>query len=332
MAYSPLPLLVALISSALLPLSRSQLSDTYYHQTCPKFEQIVADIVTSKQISTPTTAAGALRLLTHDCFVQGCDASLLISSNAFNTAERDADINLSLPGDAFDVVVRAKTALELECPGVVSCADILALATRNLVNMVGGPFYKVPVGRKDGLVSQAAQVEGNLPRTSWPMTKIISFFAAKGFTVGEMVALTGAHTIGFSHCKEFADRIFNFSAASQHDPSLNPKYAERLRQMCASYKVDTGMSAFNDVMTPGKFDNMYFKNLKNGLGLLATDAELYADERTRPFVERYAEDQKAFFEDFAAAMEKLGAVGVKGGKEGEVRYRCDAFNTLKTQK
>uniref|UniRef100_A0A7N0UWK8 Peroxidase n=1 Tax=Kalanchoe fedtschenkoi TaxID=63787 RepID=A0A7N0UWK8_KALFE len=300
MAYSqfPLPLLIALItSSAVLPLSRSQLSESYYQTTCPKFEQIVADVVTNKQISTPTTAAGALRLIVHDCFVEGCDASILISSNAFNTAERDAEINLALPGDAFDVVVRAKTAIELECPGVVSCADIVALATRNLVNMVGGPFYKVPFGRKDGLISQAACVEGNLPRTNWTMTQIINFFAAKGFTIGEMVALTGGHTIGFSHCKEFANRIFNFSPTSQYDPALNPKYAERLKQMCANYKVDTGMSAFNDVMTPGKFDNMYFQNLRNGLGLLTTDTELYADPRTRPFVDRYAEDQKAFFED-----------------------------------
>uniref|UniRef100_A0A7N0TZU0 peroxidase n=1 Tax=Kalanchoe fedtschenkoi TaxID=63787 RepID=A0A7N0TZU0_KALFE len=57
---------------------------------------------------------------------------------------------------------------------------------------------------------------------------------------------------------------------------------------------------------------------------------LYADPRTRPFVDRYAEDQKAFFEDFAAAMQKLSALGVKGEKQGEVRYKCDAFNTLKT--
>ncbi|CAM8910853.1 hypothetical protein QQ045_032854 [Rhodiola kirilowii] len=323
-----IPLLLILILSA-IPISQSQLSETYYHKTCPKFEQIVADTVTNKQLSTPTAAAGTLRLIVHDCFVEGCDASVLIASNAFNVAERDADINLSLPGDAYDVIVRAKTALELQCPGVVSCADILALATRNMVNMVGVPFYKVPLGRKDGLISQASRVEGNLPRVNWTMTQIINLFATKGFTIGEMVALSGGHTIGFSHCNEFSNRIFNYSSTSQYDPSLNPKYAERLREMCANYKVDTGMSAFNDVMTPGKFDNMYFQNLRRGLGLLATDNELYTDPRTRPFVEKYADDQKAFFDDFAAAMQKLSMVGVKS-KEGEVRYRCDAFNSLNT--
>jgi peroxidase len=54
--------------------------------------------VTTKQISNPTTAAGVLRAFFHDCVVDGCDASVLISSNSFNKAERDADLNLSLSG------------------------------------------------------------------------------------------------------------------------------------------------------------------------------------------------------------------------------------------
>ncbi len=69
-------------------------------------------------------------------FWQGCDASVLLASTPGNQAERDAPINLSLPGDAFDAVTKAKTALEKICPGVVSCADILAIATRDLVRMV----------------------------------------------------------------------------------------------------------------------------------------------------------------------------------------------------
>ncbi|KAG5604340.1 hypothetical protein H5410_025832 [Solanum commersonii] len=51
-------------------------------------------------------------------------------------------ISTSPLGDAYDVVTRAKTALELQCPGIVSCADILAIAIRDLITMVGGPFYK----------------------------------------------------------------------------------------------------------------------------------------------------------------------------------------------
>lgn len=67
--------------------------------------------------------------------LQGCDASVLISSPR-GDAEKDADDNLSLAGDGFDTVNKAKQAVEAACPGVVSCADILALAARDVVLLV----------------------------------------------------------------------------------------------------------------------------------------------------------------------------------------------------
>ncbi|KAF5746038.1 peroxidase 65 [Tripterygium wilfordii] len=324
----PVHLLLLLFLS--VPLSESKLTVDYYKTSCPSFEQIMREAVTTKQINSPTTAAATLRTFFHDCMVEGCDASVLISSNSFDKAERDADINLSLPGDAFDVVLRAKTSLELSCPGIVSCADILARATRDLITMVGGPYYPVRLGRKDGFVSQASRVEGNLPRVNMTLTQIISLFKSKGFSIQEMVALTGGHTIGFSHCNEFADRLFRYSTTTPTDPNIHPKFAAALKNTCANYTKDTAMSAFNDVMTPGKFDNMYYKNLQRGLGLLSMDSALVMDSRTKPFVELYARDQAAFFADFARAMEKVSIVGVKTGKKGEVRRKCDAFNTIKT--
>ncbi|XP_040988014.1 peroxidase 65-like [Juglans microcarpa x Juglans regia] len=318
------PLLFLLFLS--IPFSESMLSLDYYKKKCPDFDRIVREAVTTKQIASPTTAAGTLRLFFHDCMVEGCDASVLISSNSFNKADRDADINLSLAGDAFDVIVRAKTALELACPDIVSCSDILAQATRDLITMVGGPFYPVRLGRKDGFVSHASRVEGHVPRTNMSMTHMIKMFADKGLTLKEMVALNGAHTIGFSHCKEFSDRIFNYSKKTPTDPAIYPKFADALRKTCANYTKDHTMSAFNDVMTPGKFDNMYFQNLQRGLGLLTSDHLLATDPRTKPIVDLYASDQTMFFQDFSHAMEKLSVYGVKTGPKGEVRHRCDAFN------
>lgn len=316
----------------LLDQADAKLSPKYYQKTCPKVQQIVSDVVTNKQITTPTAAAGTLRLFFHDCFVGGCDASVLVSTNAFNRAERDADENVSLPGDGFDVVIRAKTALELECPGVVSCSDVLALATRDLVSMIGGPFYLVRLGRKDALASTAASVAGNLPHTNMTVDQLIANFAQKGFSVQELVALSGAHTVGFSHCSEFATRIYGYGGGGQarHDPSMNPHFAAALQKACASYGKDPTIAAFNDVMTPGKFDNMYYQNLLRGLGLLASDYALAADPRTRPYVQLYAANQTAFFADFAHAMEKLSVFGIKAGHKGEVRRRCDEFNNLST--
>ncbi|XP_059645158.1 peroxidase 31-like [Cornus florida] len=306
---------------------RSQrLTLNYYQKSCPRFQQIMQDIVTNKQITSPATAPGALRLFFHDCLIEGCDGSVLVSSTPFNKAERDSDINLSLPGDAFDVVVRAKTALELVCPAVVSCADILAVATRDLVTMMGGPFYNVKLGRRDGLISKASHVEGNIPMPTMSMTQLIQIFASRNFSVQEMVALSGAHTIGFSHCSEFSKNIYNFSKKSQYDPSYNPRYAQGLRSACADYQKNSSVSVFNDVMTPNKFDNVYYQNLGKGLGVLSSDHALYLDPRTRPYVEMYAGNQNAFFEAFRRTIEKLSVYGVKTGRRGEIRRRCDAFN------
>ena len=313
---------------ALFSITQSKLTPNYYQKSCPKFLDIIRDTVTNKQQTTPSTAAATLRLFFHDCLVGGCDASVLVTSNSFNKAERDADINLSLSGDGFDVVTRAKNMLELECPGIVSCADILATAARDLVTIVGGPFYELGVGRKDSLESKEIDAVNKYPLPTMTISQVIDIFKSKGFTIQEMVALAGAHTIGFSHCKEFSNRLFNFSKTSESDPTYNPQYAAGLRKLCQNYKKDPSMSAFNDVMTPSKFDNMYFKNLKKGLGLLATDSLMFEDKRTRPYVEMYAQDEKKFFEDFAHAMRKVSVLNVKVGKQGEIRHRCDTFNDL----
>ncbi|CAA7407689.1 unnamed protein product [Spirodela intermedia] len=314
---------VLLLLAAAVPVAEGRLTVDYYARTCPKAADIVAETVMNKQIASPTTAAGTIRLFFHDCFLDGCDASVLVSSNAFNRAERDADINLSLPGDAFDAVVRAKTALELACPGIVSCSDILALAARDLLSMLGGPFYAVRLGRKDSFVSRADAVEGHLPHSNSSVSQLIALFAERGFSPRDLVALSGAHTVGFAHCKEFAGRF-----GPQPDPAADPQFAETMRRACAGYADRPTIAVFNDVMTPNKFDNMYFRNLRRGMGLLATDQALAADRRTRRYVRLYAANQTAFFQDFVHAMEKLSVYGVKTGRKGEVRRRCDEFNSL----
>ncbi|KAK4779666.1 hypothetical protein SAY87_015772 [Trapa incisa] len=320
---------LSLSSEAKSPTT-DQLTPNYYAKSCPRFHDIIRGVVVDKQIAHSTTAAATLRLFFHDCMVDGCDGSVLISSNPFNKAERDADINLSLPGDSFDLIVKAKTALELECPATVSCSDILAVATRDLVTMVGGPFYNINLGRKDGFTSNAAKVKYHLAQPTTPIDKIISMFEEKGLDVADLVALMGSHTIGFSHCKEFSARLYHYSKNADTDPTFHPKYAEGLKKLCANYTKDPTMSAFNDVMTPNKFDNMYYLNLQRGLGLLATDQVMASDKRTKPYVDLFAANQTAFFEAFARAMQKVSVYGIKTGNQGEVRRRCDAFNSIST--
>ncbi|KAE8695621.1 Peroxidase 65 [Hibiscus syriacus] len=166
----PLLLLLFFFLSPTALISESRLSMDYYSKSCPSFNQIMQENITNKQITSPTTGAGTLRLLFDDCLPNGCDGSILISSTPFNKAECDADINLSLPGDPFDLIVRAKTALELSCPNTVSCSDILAVAARDVVVMLGGPYYNVYLGRNDSTSSQASSIEGKLPKPNMKMS------------------------------------------------------------------------------------------------------------------------------------------------------------------
>lgn len=59
---------------------------------------------------------------------------MLLNSKGKNKAEKDGPPNISL--HAFYVIDEAKKALETSCPGIVSCADILALAARDAVFLV----------------------------------------------------------------------------------------------------------------------------------------------------------------------------------------------------
>ncbi|KAJ8435491.1 hypothetical protein Cgig2_033230 [Carnegiea gigantea] len=114
-------------------------------------------------------------------------------------AEKDHPDSLSLAGDGFDTVIKAKAALDAvpACTNNVSCADILAIATRDVVNLAGGIFWQVELGRLDGLVSTASSVNGKLPQPTDNVSQLKSLFASHGLTQIDMVALSGAHTVEF---------------------------------------------------------------------------------------------------------------------------------------
>ncbi|KAE8709571.1 Peroxidase 73 [Hibiscus syriacus] len=316
------------LSLFLLPqTSSAQLRRNYYAKTCPNVESIVRNAVTQKLRQTFVTAPATLRLFFHDCFVQGCDASVIIQSTGGNTAEKDHPDNLSLAGDGFDTVIKAKQAVDAVpgCRNKVSCADILAMATRDVIALSGGPSYAVELGRLDGLRSTAGSVNGKLPQPSFNLNQLNSLFAAHGLSQTDMVALSGAHSVGFSHCSKFSNRIYNFSRQNPVDPTLNRAYATQLKQMCPR-NVDPRVAINMDPNTPRTFDNVYFKNLQQGKGLFTSDQVLFTDRRSKPLVNAWATNSNAFNKAFITAITKLGRVGVKTGRNGNIRTRCDAFN------
>lgn len=104
---------------------------SFYASSCPLAESIVSSAVQSHFQSDPSVGPALLRMHFHDCFVHGCDASILIDGP---DSEKKAPPNLGVRG--YKVIDDAKAQLEATCPGVVSCADILALAARDAVVLV----------------------------------------------------------------------------------------------------------------------------------------------------------------------------------------------------
>ncbi|KAI3895128.1 hypothetical protein MKX03_010995 [Papaver bracteatum] len=313
---------VLLVSGAFVnPASaKSSLSVGFYDHSCPEVELIIEKELTKKLYPIPhnITIPGTLRLFFHDCAVQGCDGSVLILPTDDNNSERNASINHSLARDAFEVVENAKEALEKECPGIVSCADILAILARNVVVRWGAQSWKVEKGRRDGLISNATEAQLLIPKPNQNISSLISGFQSIGLSTADLVTLSGAHTIGFTHCKEFGSRI----------PRLNSTIRSKVFASCHYPKIDENSFAPLDHNSPLNFDNNYYQNLLERKGMLLTDHELAfgEDHLSRKLVYRYAQDQQFFFREFAKAMVKLGRVGVKTGNDGEIRRKCSKFN------
>ncbi|KAL4588547.1 hypothetical protein LXL04_001438 [Taraxacum kok-saghyz] len=283
----------------------------FYRATCPRVESIVQSAVQSAVQSNPTIAPGLLRMFFHDCFVNGCDASLLIDGPS---TEKAAGPNSLLRG--FDVIDAAKTQLESTCPGVVSCADILALAARDSVVLTGGRSWQVPLGRRDGLISQGSDT-ANLPAFNDPITLQIQKFADKGLNTQDLVTLVGGHTIGTSACAFFSYRLYNFNNTNGPDPDINPSFLPQLRALCPN-----GGNAFRrvdlDTGSVGSFGNSFYENLRNGRGVIESDAKLWSDRRTRRFVQGFlgrGRSGSRFNTEFGRAMVKLGNTEVKTGRQ-----------------
>ncbi|CBI25393.3 unnamed protein product, partial [Vitis vinifera] len=152
--------------------------------------------------------ASLLRLFFHDCFVNGCDGSVLLDDTSSFIGEKNAAPNAnSVRG--FDVVDDIKSKVETACPGVVSCADVLAIAARDSVVILGGPSWNVKLGRRDARTASQAAANNSIPPPTSNLNQLISRFQALGLSTRDLVALAGSHTIGQARCTSFRARIYN---------------------------------------------------------------------------------------------------------------------------
>ncbi|XP_058198734.1 peroxidase P7-like [Rhododendron vialii] len=300
--------------------SGTSLTPDYYQFTCPGIFDIVRDIVQKAIDCDRRMGASLLRLHFHDCWVNGCDGSVLLVNTAYFVGEQSAIPNInSLRG--FDVVAAIKSALNKKClcGNVVSCADILAIAASQSVEILGGPCYQVLLGRKDSLTASEAAANADLPSPFASIASLLANFAAKGFGIQELVPLSGAHTIGRARCGTFKSLL--------NDNETNAAFAAGLEENCFAIAAAGGNYTVPLDNTTTVFDTVYFQMLKEKMGLLHSDRELYygGNQKSADLVMSYSSNQAAFWADFASAMIKMGNLP-PSSPDGQIRCNCSIPN------
>ncbi|KAK8631248.1 hypothetical protein V6N13_080003 [Hibiscus sabdariffa] len=319
MACFPKLCLTLLLLVAVLGSSNAQLSTNFYSKSCPNLFSTVKSTVRSAVNKEARMGASLLRLFFHDCFVNGCDGSLLLDDTSSFTGEKNANPNRN-SARGFDVVDNIKSAVENACPGVVSCADILAIAARDSVEILGGPSWKVKLGRRDARTASQSAANNGIPPPTSNLNQLISRFSALGLSSRDLVALSGAHTIGQARCTSFRARIYN-------ETNIDASFAQTRQRNCprATGSGDNNLAPL-DVQTPTSFDNNYFKNLVNNRGLLHSDQQLFNGGSTDSTVRGYGNNPSSFSSDFVSAMIKMGDISPLTGSSGEIRKNCRRVN------
>ncbi|KFK26225.1 hypothetical protein AALP_AA8G219000 [Arabis alpina] len=310
-------------------LANAQLSSDFYSTTCPNVTVIARGLIEQASRSDVRLTAKVMRLHFHDCFVNGCDGSVLLDAAPAEGVQGEKEAfqnNNSL--DGFQVIDDIKTALENVCPGVVSCADILAIAAEISVSLAGGPSWDVLLGRRDGRTANRADAEAALPLGPDSLEILTSKFSVHNLDTTDLVVLSGAHTFGRVQCGVINNRLHNFSGYNgQSDPSIDPEFLQTLRRQCPQSGDQTTRINL-DPTSPDSFDNDYFKNLQNNRGVIDSDQILFSSTgaTTVSLVNRFAENQSEFFRNFARSMIKMGNVRVLAGTDGEIRRDCKRVN------
>ncbi|KAF3621160.1 Suberization-associated anionic peroxidase 2 [Capsicum annuum] len=256
--------------------------------------------------------ASLIRLHFHDCFVDGCDGGILLDDipGSFQGEQTSPPNDNSARG--FEVIAQAKQSVVDTCPNIsVSCADILAIAARDSVAKLGGQTYTVALGRSDARTANFTGALLQLPGPSDNLTEQIRKFSDKNFTIREMVALAGAHTVGFARCVTVCN-----------SNNVNP--AAQLQCNCSATQTDSNLQQLD--ATPAVFDKVYYDALNSNQGIMFSDQVLTGNTTTAAIVTTYSNDVNVFLGDFAAAMIKMGNLPPSAGAQLEIRDVCSRVN------
>ncbi|CAN6340512.1 unnamed protein product [Urochloa humidicola] len=312
------PFVAAALST--VSLAQSPLQNNFYGTSCPQAEATVRNVTEGIIRNDPTMGAALMRLFFHDCFVRGCDASILLDPTSNNTQVEKKAIALR----GYDAVNKIKAAVESVCPGVVSCADILAFAARDTAVVSGGfASFAMPSGRRDGVVSNLIDVLQNIPSPIFKLQELINNFAAKGLNTDDLVTLSSAHSFGQAHCSLFNGRLY-----PTVDPTMNSTFAAALKTVCPPPGSNGGDPVVNNnrVTDPNVLSNQYYSNLVTGQVLFVSDQQLMNSSYTAAKVANNTADAATWMGQFAVALVKMGGIQVLTGTAGQVRKYCNVVN------
>jgi L-ascorbate peroxidase len=202
----------------------------------------------------------------------------------------------------------------------VSWADLIQMGSALSVELMGGPKIPMRYGRLDGFPVNPAPPPFGLPdalppfggpNPQDPAAHLRYVFYKYGMDDRDIVALSGAHTIG----RAFKDR----SGTVEEGPTDGTAYTKLGAPELLNSKTMGGRSWTKNWL---KFDNSYFADMAtpdyDNLVTFPTDAILPIDPGFKPHFEEFAKDQNAFFKQYALSHKKLSELGSKFAPTGGV--------------
>jgi len=319
------------------------------------YNSTIEAIVNAEVAKVRALAAGLIRLAFHDCFVRGCDGSVLLDSTPYNTSsvttnptlagktEKVSPSNGGLRG--LEVVEIIRTKLK-EQNIIVSCADAVQFAAREAAKVVSNGKIAYPIngpGRRDGVKSSSEDPGTFLPGPTFTFSQLSTVFGNKGLSEPELVALSGAHCIGVTNGASFRDRVFAPTSeinssyqrviTDEWTPNPNGTFIMNIRDM-GNYAVKKSRYTPNQVNMAaiGTLDNSFYNaNLQN-MVRFKSDWELRTNTPANDLMVKYMTTPGLWEADFSAAMTKLSSL-VIADTEGPIweegsRVKCTATNLM----
>ncbi|KAK4377437.1 hypothetical protein RND71_003733 [Anisodus tanguticus] len=285
---------LVMFSLASMSLS-SSLSPYFYNHVCPEALQTIKRVVEDEVKQEKRMGASLLRLHFHDCFVNGCDASILLDKTTTIDSEKTAFVpnNNSIRG--FDVIDKIKS---------------------RLINL-GGPTWEVTLGRRDSTTASRTTANNDIPTPFMDLPALIKNFKKQSLNEKDLVALSGGHTLGFAQCFTFRNRIYN-------ETNIDSTFARQRQANCPRSGGNSNLSPLDP--TPALFDSKYFSNLVSKKGLLHSDQALFNGGQTDNLVKTYSTNVGTFSKDFAESMIKMGNIKPLLGNQGQIRVNCRKVN------